>query len=125
MPAANQQALNSPLPTVINNPKASFQGIVGQVWDVDVLMPGASPGSCDPNQNGLLPAPVYVTLFYSQEIIDQLGISEGQLHVLHYYSANGVWMDVSAPGGADPNLNWVSSIPLNEAGIFAVGWTSQ
>jgi hypothetical protein len=123
MPAADQAALDSPLPTYPNSPPASFEGLVGLAWDVAVLLPGANPGTCAPTPDDQLPVPVSVTLFYSQDLVDQLGLAESQLRLLHYFRANAMWADVTAPGNADADLNWVASVPLTEAGIFAIGWT--
>lgn len=100
MPAASYEALLAPLP-------AGIGGIVGLPLDIDILLPA--------------PQPVHITLFYSQSVIDRLGISEAQLQLVHFDRLTGGWSVVPLAGNSDI-LNWVASQPVLQDGIYAVAW---
>jgi hypothetical protein len=101
MPAASYDALLAPLPP-------GFTAVIGVPLDLDVLLP-------TPN------VPLVLTLFYSQAAVDRLGANEAQLELLHYNRSLNQWQMVNAPGRS-PLLNWVASVPVEEDGIYALGW---
>jgi hypothetical protein len=114
MPAANHEALQRPLPFDPNAPG----GLIGVPLDVEILLGERRDGRCEDRFTFV---PVTFTLFYSQDLIDQLGIDEGQLRLLHYFPENRAWSE-DLTAAIDTDLNWISSIPLNEGGIYAIGW---
>jgi hypothetical protein len=110
MPAADYGALAAPLP-------AGVAAIVGQPVEVDLLLPGNASGYGDHP----LPAPVALTLFYSQAAVDRLGAFEEQLVVLHYSRRQNQWFVVPV-SGASTTLNWLGTFQVPEDGIYATGW---
>ncbi len=121
MPAANYEALTRSLGQDLDGKE--IQGIISGPWDIDILLPenGACP-SLVPGDH-TLPVSVTLTLFYNQEIVDQLGISQKNLRLLHYNNIpeHGFWEVVGIAGGS-PALNWLATVPVNEDGIYAIGW---
>lgn len=121
MPAANYEALTRSLGQDLDGKE--IQGIISGPWDIDILLPenGACP-SLVPGDH-TLPVSVTLTLFYNQEIVDQLGISQKNLRLLHYNNIpeHGFWEVVGIAGGS-PTLNWLATVPVNEDGIYAIGW---
>ena len=123
MPAANYQALTAPLPP-------NIRGLVGLPLDIDVLLPGgplaALAGRRDVAEpDRPLPAPVRITLFYPREAVERLAIREEQLRVLHFSAQqSGMWREVPL-AGASQQLGWLTTIPVQEDGIYAVGWSDR
>ncbi|MCI0397406.1 MAG: PKD domain-containing protein [Chloroflexi bacterium] len=115
MPAADYNALVTPLP-------AGFEGVVGLPLDVDVLLPGGSPRSTLLG-DATLPVSVTLTFFYNQKTLDRLGVSETDLRLLRFDRATTTWQPV-ATAGQDDFLDWIASQPVNQDGIYAVGWAT-
>lgn len=119
MPSANDTLLRQLLPQDV-------KGIIGMPLDIDVLQPHPDGEGCIGLEPGSLPTPVVVTLFYSAETLEQLGVARDQLRVLHYFQSNGEWVDVTTEVPPNPDQlngnNWISSFPLNEGGFYAIGW---
>lgn len=113
MPAASYEAVVAPLPPGIG-------GIVGFPLDLDILLPGGAP----PSSDRPLPVPVVLTLFYSQDVIDRLGVREDRLRLLHFSRRTGAWETVPISGRSEM-LNWLSTVPVSEDGIYAIGFTAE
>lgn len=111
--AADYSAVLAPLP-------AGIGGLVGIPLDVDILLPGMIPLRPGDHQ---LSSPVQLTLFYPQEVIDQLGLAENQLTLLHFNRPLGQWQTVGVSGRSN-YLNWITSQPIQQDGLFAVGWNT-
>lgn len=112
-PAADYAAVLAPLP-------AGIGGLVGPPLDLDILLPGMVALRPGDHQ---LPSPVQLTLFYPQEVVDQLGLAEEQLNLLHFNRQLGQWQTVGVSGRSS-YLNWVASQPIQQDGLFAVGWNA-
>lgn len=122
MPAANYQALVAPLPP-------NIRGIVGVPLDIDVLLPGspmaALAGRRAAAPGHMLPAPVRFTLFYPWDAAERLGVREDQLRLLHFSEQySGQWREIPLAGASQP-LGWLTTVPLQEDGIYAVGWSDR
>lgn len=108
-------------------------GIVGVPFDIDVLLPvspaqvigaGGPTTARHPSRQPAdrrLPGPVTLTLFYSQETVDRVGVDESQLVVLHFSRGTGAWSVVPGAGRSEV-LDWLATGPVQEDGIYAVGW---
>jgi hypothetical protein len=71
-----------------------------------------------------LPAPVVLTVFYSQAVVDRLGAMDEELVVLHYSRRHNQWLQVPV-AGASTTLNWLGTLQVPEDGIYAVGWVTS
>lgn len=116
LPAADRGAVDAPLPPGVST-------LLGHPWDVDVVLPpsmvrGARMASQGPDR--FLAKPVVLTLFYSQQRVNSLGVGENHLRLLRYDRAGHRWTFV--PGaGQSTRLNWLASQPVWWDGIYGVG----
>jgi hypothetical protein len=71
------------------------------------------------------PGTLVVTLFYSQAVIDRLGVREDQLVVLHFDPRENVWQIVQTSSrNRSATLNWLTTAPVDSDGIYAIGWVA-
>ena len=96
-------------------------GLVSTPLDIDIKMPFS--GTCPTGSafDNTLPIPVYITLFYNQDVIDRLGISENNLRILKFTRDNPTWSE-AFNNGQDTTLNWMSTIGVTQDGIYAIGY---
>ncbi len=149
MPAASYEALTTPLGEVRRDPAhpqqaVPVQGVLGAPLDIDFVLP--INGECRSlGPGGQLPVSVTLTLFYNQDTIVRLNniqnppinIDEADLRILHYspgrIGQSRGWSEVSVASRdrnrrritIDPNLNWITTEPVREAGIYAIAWITD
>jgi hypothetical protein len=144
MPAASYEALTSSLGKVQKDVKSPqqdqkepehpqqevpVQGVLEVPLDIDFVLP--INGKCTSLGPGdTLPVPVTLTMFYNQDTIDRLkireppiNIDEGNLRILHYDRNANEWSEVGV-AGRDPELDWIATEPVQEAGIYAIAWVA-
>jgi hypothetical protein len=105
------------------------QGVLEVPLDIDFVLP--INGKCTSLGPGdTLPVPVTLTMFYNQDTIDRLkireppiNIDEGNLRILHYDRNANEWSEVGV-AGRDPELDWIATEPVQEAGIYAIAWVA-
>lgn len=121
-PAKNVDALMASLGQ--DGQGATITGLVGRPLDIDIFLPNHS-GLCQQigAPDHLLPVNVTLTLFYSQEEIDRLGISEFDLRLLRFYRGNNVW-DWGPTLAQNTELNWLSTT-IDLDGIYAIGFVGS
>lgn len=121
MPAAEYSALQTSLPT--DQQGAQIKGVVGLPLDIDVLL--ADTGRCAGLTIGdhTLPIDILVTLFYGQKQLDDAGIDEADLRLLHFNRVTNqpFWAPMNA-FGQSIELNWLTTEPVSEDGIYAIGY---
>jgi hypothetical protein len=99
----------------------SIAGLVTPPMDIDILMPILDSCPTGSNFDNSLPVPVHITLFYDQDVIDRLGISETKLRLLHFSRDNPTWTETFT-NGQDSTMNWLSTIDVYQDGIYAIGY---
>ncbi len=125
MGAADYHALQAPLPKNVDGVQGRvIGGILGQPIDLDILLP-AKPAEAElldgREPQTVLPAPVILTLFYSQEIVNRLQVDEALLRLLYFNRSTNAWVVVPASGVSKAS-NWLASTPRLQDGIYAIGW---
>jgi hypothetical protein len=133
MPAANYEALTRSLGGVQKGPedrvqKVPVQGVLEVPLDIDFVLP--INGKCTSlGAGGTLPVSVTLTMFYNQDTIKRLegqdlSIVEGNLRIFHYNRNTNEWSEVDV-ASRDPELDWVATEPVREAGIYAIVWIAS
>lgn len=113
MPAANDDAIEAPLPP-------GLSGLLEQPYDIDIHLPGVV---APPNADRRLTTPMIVTLFHGQESLNRLTINRQQLYLLHFQRDSNRWQLIP-PSGQSEALNWLATAPVIEDGIYAIGWSN-
>lgn len=117
-PAKNEAALMASLGTDAQG--VTIGGLIGSPLDVNILLP--TGGQCQPlADNQPLPVDVTLTFFYNQALINQLQLLESDLRLLRFDPDNNSWSEVFA-NDQNTDLNWMSTIPVDEHGIYALGY---
>ncbi|MEM7134504.1 MAG: cadherin-like domain-containing protein [Chloroflexota bacterium] len=127
MPAAHYPALQLPMVSGLDI-KHKNGKLVGMPLDVDIL--AAPPnGACqdeDKIDNDFQAGPAKITLFYNQEAITRLGLTEldeQDLTIIRYNrEAGGMWETTGLMTAVDTNLNLVSAEGIVWDGIYAIVW---
>lgn len=96
-------------------------GLVTPPLDINILLPVNGVCSSDSEFDNGLPIDVYITIFYNQDVIDRLGISETNLRLLKFTRDNNYWSEVFN-NGQNMTMNWMSSLGINQDGIYAIGY---
>jgi hypothetical protein len=133
MPAASYEALTRSLGEAQKDPEypeqeVRDQGVLEVPLDIDFMLP--VNGKCTSLGPGdTLPVPVTLTMFYNQETIErlkgqELSIDEGNLRILHYDRRTNQWSEVGV-ASRDPELDWIATEPVREAGIYAIVWVAS
>jgi hypothetical protein len=113
MPAAEYQAL------LIEMDAAA---LVSPPLDIDILFGNDVNGQCASTLKREREEfkPLRLTLFYSEDALKRLGISEEkELSIMQFSPSTESW--VQLPSTVDPNLNRLSAL-ITADGIFAIGW---
>ncbi|MFO7678732.1 MAG: hypothetical protein R6X34_01655 [Chloroflexota bacterium] len=115
MPAANTDALKTPLPP-------GFGGLIGIPLDIDITLTTDLCPQWAPGQNQQFPSGVTALLNfgYSQDEVTRLGLNEAlQLELLHFSPGSG-W-STGQQLTVNTDLNWITA-QISEDGIYAVSW---
>ena len=137
MPVADHTVLRSKLPAGIE--------VFGQPFDVDVaIQDKENPGRCNQSGDHELSQKMLITYFYDQSALKQRGINVNQLVYLKYDREKDGWREIpslpnevlSKQDNAEsirltklrlqkeglPDSAWLTTGPINQDGIFLVGY---
>lgn len=105
----------------VDGQSVPIAGLVTPPLDIDIKMPFNGTCLTGSGFDNSLPIPVYITLFYNQDVIDRLGIPETNLRILKFSRDNPTWSE-AFNNGQDTTMNWMSTVGVMQDGIYAIGY---